>query len=49
MIICKAKYEKFKIKWQEVVYIKKNNLYVDFMWQKNEKEYFARQIFKKNN
>lgn len=47
MVICKAKYPKYKLKWQEVIYIKNENLYVDFMWQKNKKDYFARQIFKK--
>jgi len=48
MIICKAKYPKYKLKWQEVIYIKNENIYVDFMWQKNNKDYFARQIFKKS-
>lgn len=49
IVICKAKYPKFDLKWKEVIYIKNNNLYVDFIWKKGDKDYFARQIFDKKN
>ena len=48
MIICQAKINKYKIKWKEVIYLKKDILYVDFMWtNKKGVNQFARHIFKK--